>query len=83
MASDELEKLKNDNKSIKNLTEEIRKARETQTKNLDNYIENQIISEQKEVIEESTVVEEDTEEELELTEQKISMKQKESKKWEL
>ena len=74
MASDELEKLKNDNKSIKNLTEEIRKARETFTKNLDNYIEDQIIAEQKEVVEESTIVEEDTEEELEIQEQKISMK---------
>lgn len=74
MASDELEKLKNDNKSIKKLTEEIKNARETYTKNLDNYIEDQIISEQKEEVQETTVVEEDTEEELELTEQKISMK---------
>ena len=74
MASDELEKLKNDNKLVKNLTEEIRKARETYTKNLDNYIENQIIAEQKEKVQETASVEEDTEEELELTEQKISMK---------
>ncbi|MBP3501961.1 MAG: hypothetical protein J6K42_00550 [Clostridia bacterium] len=74
MASDEIEKLKNDNKSIQKLTEEIRKARETYTKNLDNYIENQIIAEQKEELEETAVVEEDTEEELELTEEKISMK---------
>ena len=74
MASDELEKLKNDNKSIKNLTEELKKCREAYTKNLDNYIEDQIIAEQKEVVEESTVVEEDTEEELEIQEQKISMK---------
>ena len=79
MASDELEKLKNDNKSIKNLTEEIRKCREAYTKNLDNYIEDQIIAEQKEVVEEDAaaeemISEEDTEEELEIQEQKISMK---------
>lgn len=65
MSSDEIEKLKNDNKSIQKLTEEIRKCRETYTKNLDNYIENQIIAEQKEEIEESAVVEEN-EEELEI-----------------
>lgn len=65
MSSDEIEKLKNDNKSIQKLTEEIRKCRETYTKNLYNYIENQIIAEQKEEIEESAVVEEN-EEELEI-----------------
>ena len=65
MASEEIEKLKNDNKSIQKLTEEIRKCRETYTKNLDNYIENQIVAEQKEIVEETTVIEE-TEEELEI-----------------
>ena len=73
MTSDEIEKLKNDNKSIKKLTEEIRKARETYTKNLDDYIENQIIAEQKEVVEDVAVVEE-TEEEQEIGQEKISMK---------
>lgn len=73
MTSDEIEKLKNNNKSIKKLTEEIRKARETYTKNLDDYIENQIIAEQKEVVEDVAVVEE-TEEELEIGQEKISMK---------
>ena len=65
MASEEIEKLKNDNKSIQKLTEEIKKCRETYTKNLDNYIENQIVAEQKEIVEETTVIEE-TEEELEI-----------------
>lgn len=65
MASEEIEKLKNDKKSIQKLTEEIKKCRETYTKNLDNYIENQIISEQQEIVEETTVVEE-MEEELEI-----------------
>lgn len=73
MTSDEIEKLKNDNKSIKKLTEEIRRARETYIKNLDDYIENQIIAEQKEVVEDVAVVEE-TEEELEIGQEKISMK---------
>ena len=62
-----LEKLKDDNKSIQKLTEEIRKAREIYTKNLDNYIEDQIIAEQKEVIEK-------TEEEIEIGQEKIFMK---------
>lgn len=74
MASDEIEKLKNDNKSVQKLTEEISRCRETYTKNLGNYIENQIIAEQKEQLGEGAVIEEDTEEELELTEEKISMK---------
>lgn len=65
MASEEIEKLKNDNKSIQKLTEEIKKCRETYTKNLDNYIENQIVAEQKEIVEETTVIEE-TEEEPEI-----------------
>ena len=67
MTSNELEKLKDDNKSIQKLTEEIRKAREIYTKNLDNYIEDQIIAEQKEVIEK-------TEEEIEIGQKKIFMK---------
>lgn len=67
MTSNELEKLKDDNKSIQKLTEEIRKAREIYTKNLDNYIENQIIAEQKDVIEK-------TEEEIEIGQEKIFMK---------
>lgn len=67
MTSNELEKLKDDNKSIQKLTEEIRKAREVYTKNLDNYIEDQIIAEQKEVIEK-------TEEEIEIGQEKIFMK---------
>ena len=67
MTSNELEKLKDDNKSIQKLTEEIRKAREIYTKNLDNYIEDQIIAEQKEVIEK-------TEEEIEIGQEKIFMK---------
>lgn len=73
MASDEIEKLKSDKKSIQKLTEEIENAREIYTKNLGNYIENQIIAEQKETQEKITI-EEDTEEELELTKEKISMK---------
>ena len=68
MTSNELEKLKDDNKSIQKLTEEIRKAREIYTKNLDNYIEDQIIAEQKEVIDEKT------EEEIEIGQEKIFMK---------
>lgn len=67
ITSNELEKLKDDNKSIQKLTEEIRKAREIYTKNLDNYIEDQIIAEQKEVIEK-------TEEEIEIGQEKIFMK---------
>lgn len=67
MTSNELEKLKDDNKSIQKLTEEIRKAREIYTKNLDNYIEDQIIAEQKDVIEK-------TEEEIEIGQEKIFMK---------
>lgn len=67
ITSNELEKLKDDNKSIQKLTEEIRKAREIYTKNLDNYIEDQIIAEQKDVIEK-------TEEEIEIGQEKIFMK---------
>lgn len=48
MASDEIEKLKKDNKSIQKLTEEIKKAREQYEKNLGLYIENQIIARNKE-----------------------------------
>ena len=73
VTSDEIEQLKNDKKSIQKLTEEIEKCREIYTKNLGNYIENQIIAEQKETQEKITI-EEDTEEELELTKEKISMK---------
>lgn len=47
MASDEIEKLKKDNKSIQKLTEEIKKAREQYEKNLGLYIENQIIARNK------------------------------------
>lgn len=47
MASDEIEKLKKDNKSIQKLTEEIKKAREQYEKNLGLYIENQIITRNK------------------------------------
>ena len=67
MTSNELEKLKDDNKSIQKLTEEIRKERDIYTKNLDNHIEDQIIAEQKEVIEK-------TEEEIEIGQEKIFMK---------
>ena len=74
MTSDEIEKLKNDNKEIQKLTEEIKNARETYTKNLGNYIENQIIAEQKQEAENEEVVEEESEEELELKEKKFSMK---------
>lgn len=74
MTSDEIEKLKNDNKQIQKLTEEIKNARETYTKNLGNYIENQIIAEQKQKAENEEVVEEESEEELELKEKKFSMK---------
>lgn len=73
VTSDEIEKLKNDKKSIQKLTEEIEKCKEIYTKNLGNYIENQIIAEQKEK-QEKTTIEEDTEEELEIQEEKISMK---------
>lgn len=68
MSSNEIEKLRSDNKSIEKLTEEIRKCREIYTKNLDNYIEGQIIAEQKEANEE------EIEEELELEQERISMK---------
>lgn len=68
MSSNEIEKLRSDNKSIEKLTEEIRKCREIYSKNLDNYIESQIIAEQKEANEE------EIEEELELEQEKISMK---------
>lgn len=47
MASDEIEKLKKDNKSIQKLTEKIKKAREQYEKNLGLYIENQIIARNK------------------------------------
>lgn len=73
VTSDEIEKLKNDKKSIQKLTEEIEKCREIYTKNLGDYIENQIIAEQKEK-QEKTTIEEDTEEELEIQKEKISMK---------
>lgn len=43
--SEDIEKLKNDNKLLEKLNEEIRKCREEYEKNLGNYIENQIVSE--------------------------------------
>ena len=40
--SEEIEKLKHDNKALEKLNEEIKKCREAYEKNLDNYIEKQI-----------------------------------------
>lgn len=65
MGSDEIKDLKNDKKAIQKLNEEIKKYREEYTKNLGNYIEKQIILEQKEKNQEIIAVE-DTEEEEEL-----------------
>lgn len=61
--SEDIEKLKNDNKLLEKLNEEIRKCREEYEKNLGNYIENQIVSEIHEETEETTVVEEAEEDE--------------------
>ena len=61
--SEDIEKLKNDNKLLEQLNEEIRKCREEYEKNLGNYIENQIVSEFHEETEETTVVEETEEDE--------------------
>ena len=61
--SEDIEKLKNDNKLLEKLNEEIRKCREEYEKNLGNYIENQIVSEIHEETEETTIVEETEEEE--------------------
>lgn len=61
--SEDIEKLKNDNKLLEKLNEEIRKCREEYEKNLGNYIENQIVSEIHEETEETTVVEETEEDE--------------------
>ena len=61
--SEDIEKLKNDNKLLEKLSEEIRKCREEYEKNLGNYIENQIVSEIHEETEETTVVEETEEDE--------------------
>ncbi len=61
--SKDIEKLKNDNKLLEKLNEEIRKCREEYEKNLGNYIENQIVSEIHEETEETTVVEEIEEDE--------------------
>ena len=61
--SEDIEKLKNDNKLLEKLNEEIRKCREEYEKNLGNYIENQIVSEMHEETEETTVVEETEEDE--------------------
>ena len=63
--SESIEKLKNDNKLLGKLNEEIKKCREEYEKNLGNYIENQIISETHEETIETTVVEETEEEEEE------------------
>ncbi len=63
--SEEIEKLKNDNKMLEKLNTEIKKCREEYEKNLGNCIENQIISEKQEKKEEITQTEE-TEEEEEL-----------------
>lgn len=65
MESDEIKDLKNDKKAIQKLNEEIKKYREEYIKNLGNYIEKQIILEQKEKNQEIIAVE-DTEEEEEL-----------------
>ena len=62
--SEDIEKLKNDNKLLEKLNEEIRKCREEYEKNLGNYIENQIVSEIHEETEETTVVEETEEPEI-------------------
>lgn len=61
--SEEIEKLKNDNKLLEKLNVEIAKCREQYQKNLENYIENQIVSEIHEEVEERTEVEETEEEE--------------------
>lgn len=61
--SEDIEKLKNDNKLLEKLNEEIRKCRQEYEKNLGSYIENQIVSEIHEETEETTVVEETEEEE--------------------
>ena len=61
--SEDIEKLKNDNKLLEKLNEEIRKCREEYEKNLGNYIENQIVSEIHEETEVTTVVEETEEDE--------------------
>ena len=61
--SEDIEKLKNDNKLLEKLNEEIRKCREEYEKNLGNYIENQIVSEIHEETEETKVVEEAEEDE--------------------
>ena len=60
---EDIEKLKNDNKLLEKLNEEIRKCREEYEKNIGNYIENQIVSEIHEETEETTVVEETEEDE--------------------
>lgn len=72
--SEDIEKLKNDNKLLEKLNEEIRKCREEYEKNLGNYIENQIVSEIHEETEETTVVEETEEDEEPEIGDKISMK---------
>ena len=64
--SEDIEKLKNDNKLLEKLNEEIRKCREEYEKNLGNYIENQIVSEIHEETEETTVVETEEDEEPEI-----------------
>lgn len=61
--SEDMEKLKNDNKLLEKLNTEIKKCREEYEKNLGNYIENQIVSEIHEETEETTVIEETEEEE--------------------
>ena len=67
MESDEIKDLKNDKKAIQKLNEEIKKYREEYTKNLGNYIEKQIILEQKEKNQEIIAVEyTEEEEELEI-----------------
>lgn len=61
--SEEIEKLKNDNNLVKKLNEEIKKCRIEYEKNLDNYIENQILSETQEITNETTITEETEDEE--------------------
>lgn len=65
--SEEIEKLKNDNKKLEKLNTEIKRCREEYEKNLENCIENQIMSEKQENREKTTQIEEtEGEEELEI-----------------
>lgn len=60
MASDEFERLKNDNKELNKLNKEIKEYREKYNKNLYDYLENKMIEEEQgktEIIEESEELE--------------------------